>query len=492
MFSYLLLFQWKAASRAPIWQKNLVLNMVVGFFIFLFALYLLMLGFLLSKILDEIFPGRNQVELVNSILIYYFLVDLFLRFMMQSLPRLTIESFLHLPVRKNRLVHYMVGRTIFDIFNIIPLLVFVPVTITIMLPGQGSVFALFWIVSIIIMVFANNFLATCFKRLLGAKPLFLLAIGLLLLMMFLAEKTGLISVSKGSEAFFGFLPASALNLGIPIAWMLFAYWLHFDFLKKHLYPDEMQVRKSIQVGQERSGGYLRSFGLTGSIISLEMKLYMRNKRTRTMIYMLPLFLLYGLMFYPNKHYMDQNGFLMFVGIFMTGGLMINYTNYAFGYESSYFDALLTKNVDFYQYIRVKLIIAVITCTVCFILTIPYLFFGYKILLINMAMFLYNIGILSFVLLFFATFNKRRMDLTRGGAFNYQGVGAMNWLAVLPAFLMPILIYIPFNLAGHPYLGMGTTAFLGILGLFFSGYFIRMIGKNFYKRKYIMAASFREK
>ena len=55
--------------------------------------------------------------------------------------------------------------------------------------------------------------------------------------------------------------------------------------------------------------------------------------------MLPLFLLYGLMFYPKQEYLNQNGFLMFVGIFMTGGMMLNYANYAFGYESGYFDAL---------------------------------------------------------------------------------------------------------------------------------------------------------
>jgi hypothetical protein len=108
------------------------------------------------------------------------------------------------------------------------------------------------------------------------------------------------------------------------------------------------------------------------------------------------------------------------------------------------------------------------------------------------MFLYNIGVLSFVLLYFATFNKKRIDLTRGGAFNYQGIGAMNWLAVLPAFLLPILIYIPFNLAGIPNTGIAFIGFLGILGLFFSRFFIRIIFRSFYKRKYIMATAFRER
>ena len=492
MFWQFLSLQWKSATRSPMWQKSLVLNLIVGFFIFLFAVYLLMLGFFLGKILEELFPHRNTVEIFNGTLIYYFLFDLFIRFIMQSLPRLTIESYLHLPVKKKSLIHFLEGRTILDIFNVLPLLILLPVLFTLILPHQGSAYALNWILSLMILILANNFLSTYFKRLLGTKPLILLFVGLLLLILMVLEKVEVISISSVSNHVFNFLANHRIALVIPLFWMIFTYWLQYRFLKKHLYPDEIQVRKTFEIGQEKSSGYLRSLGLTGSIIALELKLYWRNKRTRTMIYMLPIFLLYGLMFYPNKIYLHQNGFLMFVGVFMTGGMMMNYANYAFGYESSYFDALLTKNIDFYQYIRVKYFISVIICTICFLLTTPYLLFGYRILLINFFMFLYNIGILSLVLLYFATFNKRRMDLTRGGAFNYQGIGAMNWLALFPAFLLPIIIYIPLKIAGHALIGIALSGLLGTLGLFFSGFFLRKIGKNFYKRKYIMAASFREK
>jgi hypothetical protein len=190
--------------------------------------------------------------------------------------------------------------------------------------------------------------------------------------------------------------------------------------------------------------------------------------------------------------MHQEQFLMFVGVFMTGGMMLNYANYAFGYESSFFDGLLTKNIDFSQYIRAKYYIAVLISTIFYILTIPYLFYGIKILLINTAMYFYNIGILSFLLLYIATFNKKRIDLSRGGAFNYQGIGASNYLAIIPAFILPFLIYLPFKYMGHRYWGIAFTGLLGITGLFLSGYFIRLITWSFHRRKYIMAASFRQR
>jgi len=492
MFIKFLNLQWKTVTRSPMWHKNLVLNLVIGFFLFLFGVHLLMLGILLSKILEELAPDRNQFDLFNGILIYYFLADLVIRFMMQSLPRLTIESYLHLPIRKNKIIFYMMGRTIADVFNLIPLLVFIPVTFTIVHPeGNGSM-ALTWLASLCMLILANNFLVTYLKRQLGSKPWLVGIIGVIVIFFVVLDKLNFISISAISASGFRHLSFHPVFMLIPLIWMIGTFALHYKFLEIHLFPDEMQVRKSFEVDQKEGNRYLRSLGLIGTIFSLEIKLYWRNKRTRTMIYMLPIFLLYGFMFYPQAQYMKQDGFLMFVGIFITGGMMINYANYAFGYESSFFDALLTKNLDFAQYIRVKFYIAILICTVCFILTIPYVFFGFKILLINAAMYLYNIGILSFILLFFATFNKNRIDLKRGGAFNYQGIGAMNWLSIVPAFFLPIVIMIPFNMAGHPYYGMALTGFIGILGLFFSKSLLKIILRHFQKRKYIMAVNFREK
>jgi len=492
MFLRFLLLQIKTATRSPMWQKNLALNLVIGFFLLLFAVYLLMLGLLINQIMNELLPRQDHFRLFNSILIYYFLADLLIRFLIQSLPMLTIESFLHLPVRKGTIIRYMIGRTLFDIFNLLPLFILVPVTFTIVIPHEGGLHAFLWIGTLILLILSNNFLVIYLKRLLGSKPVVVGALGLVLISLVVLDRTNLISLSGISSKIFGYFTHHLLSTFLPVGWMIFTYRLQYKFLSKHLFPDEMQKKKVEEIHDQAESRFLKSMGLTGSIISLEFKLYFRNKRTKTILYMAPVFLLYGMYFYPQNQNQYQDVILLIVGIFMTGGMMLNYANYAFGYESSYFDGLLTKNIDFNQYIFVKFYIAVLISTLCFILTIPYVFYGFKILLINAAMYLYNIGVLSFVLLYFATFNKKRIDLSRGGAFNYQGFGAMNWLALIPAFILPLLVYLPFRISGHPYMGIAFTGLLGISGLFFSRFFIQLITKSFYRRKYIMAASFREK
>jgi hypothetical protein len=492
MFLRFLLLQIKTATRSPMWQKNLALNLVIGFFLLLFAGYLLMLGLLINQIMNELLPHQDHFRLFNGILIYYFLGDLLIRFLIQSLPVLTIESFLHLPIRKGTIIRYMIGRTLFDIFNFLPLFILVPVTFTIVIPHEGGIRASMWISILIILILSNNFLVVYLKRLLGVKPAVVGGLGLLFISLLVLDQTNLISLSGISSKIFDYVTHHPVSALLPVCWLIFTYRLQFQFLSKHLFPDEMQKKKAEEIHDREESRFLKSMGLTGSIISLEFKLYLRNKRTKTILYMAPVFLLYGMYFYPQNHNQYQDVVLLLVGIFMTGGMMLNYANYAFGYESSYFDGLLTKNIDFNQYILVKFYIAVLISTIFFILTIPYLFFEYKILLVNAAMYLYNIGVLSFVLLYFATFNKKRIDLSRGGAFNYQGIGAMNWLALIPAFILPLLVYLPFRILGHPYMGIAFTGILGISGLFFSRFFIRLITKSFYRRKYIMAASFREK
>jgi hypothetical protein len=253
----------------------------------------------------------------------------------------------------------------------------------------------------------------------------------------------------------------------------------------------MGIRKKRKLDAISEIKYLKGLGITGEIIQLEMKLMWRNKRPRTIIYMAPLFILYGLFFYPQETYMNEGtGLLIFVGVFMSGGMMLNYLNYAFAWESSYFDALLTSRIDMDRYLRVKYINALIISTVCFVITIPYLFFGWRILLINSMTFLYNIGLLSFVLLYMSTFNKKRIDLSRGSAFNYQGVGVSNWLAMIPAFLFPPLIYWPFSAAGIPYWGFFIIGLIGLTGLAFHRPFLQLIRNQFEKRRYIMAEGFR--
>ena len=359
------------------------------------------------------------------------------------------------------------------------------------MPAYSTATGILYILSFQALVFANNFLATYIKRQLVNKPSIVGIFGLLLVAMILLDTFHIISLSHFSSALFHSLLSNPGLIIIPIMLMTFCYSLNYYLLKSKLYPDEVVVKKQQHIDGLSNIRYLNTRGIMGRLIALDLRLIWRHKRTRSLIFMFPLFLGYGLFFYPQENYQHMNSFLIFVGIFMTGGLMLNYVNYCFGYESNYFDNILANYTDFESYIRAKYIFVISISALSFILTIPYVFFGLHILLINFMTFLYNVGFLTFVLFYFSTFTKKPMDLSRGAAFNYQGLGATHWLAMLPAFLLPVIIYLPFGLFGYPNAGLLFIGVLGVVGLLYNKSLTRMIYRQFMKRRYAMADGFRE-
>ena len=383
-------------------------------------------------------------------------------------------------------------KTVPSVFNILPLLVFIPFAIKSVSAEYSVMQAWVWFSSLLILIFFNNFFVGYLKRQLSSKPKVVGIFALLLALIMFMDYFNIFSISEISSNLFGYILESPLLIVVPFGLLICIYLVNFRFLRSRLYPEEISIKKQRKMDSLGNISYLKSLGKTGSIIALELKLIWRNKRTRTIVYMAPVFLLYGFFFYPQDMYSDGFSFLIFVGVFMTGGMMLNYVNYAFAYESNYFDAILTNDIDIDQYIRVKFFNAILIASTCFIITIPYLFFGWKILLINFVTYLYNIGFLVFVLLYMATYNQTRMEMSSGSVFNYQGIGASNWLAMIPAFLLPIIIYLPFNIAGYPYAGLMAIGVLGVAGLVFHRPILKIIRKQFDKRKYIMAEGFRAK
>jgi hypothetical protein len=118
--------QWKQARRSPFWQKSLAINLVLGFLIGLILLEVLGLGIMLRSILEEIYPEQNLVNVFNGALLYYFAIDLILRYLMQALPVMAAQPYFHLPVRKSVIVNYILIKSKLFVLNYLPLLILIP------------------------------------------------------------------------------------------------------------------------------------------------------------------------------------------------------------------------------------------------------------------------------------------------------------------------------------------------------------------------------
>ncbi|MEO1626917.1 MAG: DUF5687 family protein, partial [Bacteroidota bacterium] len=106
MLFQLLWQQWKKGVRSPILTQSIVQTVVLGLFALYLILSFLALGFVASDILEEVLPGADPFEVFSGLLVYYFFMDVLMRFFLQKFPSLAIKPYLTLPVRKGQLAHF--------------------------------------------------------------------------------------------------------------------------------------------------------------------------------------------------------------------------------------------------------------------------------------------------------------------------------------------------------------------------------------------------
>lgn len=485
----ILLINWKEKLRSPVWNKNLLINLILIASLAYMAFMLLFIGFKVDDVLLKIDERSSPLEVVNSILLYYFFFDLLLRYFMQKLPALSITPYLHLPVSRKSLVHFMLIKSALSPFNWMHLLLFVPFMIEMPFTYYTSAEAWGWSIGILSVIIGMNYLATYLKRTAetDTRVYIGLIVGLALLIgLDYFELVGFMDLSKSLFNQLFLYPITAL---IPLALAVFGYWFNFRYLRQNMYLSRITKRSETQVSYA-GGGILSRFGLLGQLAELELKFIWRHKRTRSVLLITILFLGYGLIVFPNPQYDGNHLMYMLFSIIITGMFTMNYGQYLLGWEGSHFDHILSRNVSYRDYYASKMVVFALVSTACMLLAIPYVYFGWEILFTVFCVYLYNMGVSSFIVMFFGSFNPKKIDLSKGTVFNWQGVGVAQFLLIVPIMGIPMGILGLGMLYADPVKATALVGIVGLLGLAGTRYWLRLMGKWLRARRHEIAEDFR--
>lgn len=485
--------QIKRIFRSSFWQKSLAINIIIGFFMLIFMFYLVLLGIYLEPILVKVGKGVSPEVLLGKNLIYYFLVTFLLRFFLQELPTMEVTPMLHLPIKKSRISYYLNFRSLLSFFNFLPLFFFLPFTLTYM-PEHFSASVVFaWFAAIYLFDFSSNFLIIRLKRKSTVTPSLFLIMMSLSVIVELLDRYHILPLQAISGWYFGGLLQHPVWILLPIATLLIFFWENHRYTINHLYLENLVKKKKRSEKLSRHFARLENLGKTGSMVLNEIKLLLRNKRSKQMLMIsLPMSLLYGLIFYPQKIYMSQISFLVFVATFISGGFLIIYGQYILAWESRQFDFILASNIKTEEYFRAKYYLMTIPTTLLFILTIPYVYFGKFILELNFVFLIYNLGVNAPLLLFSASYNRKRLELDKGQMMNYQGVGINNFLIILPLMGGPVLIFWLLKSIVGLNISLLIILGVGLLGLLIHQQLIKWATSFFQKNRYKIAEGYRIK
>jgi len=491
MTSTFLRHELKAFWRSKNTGKSIAIRIVMGVLILILLLYVLVLGFFLNKILDKTFPHEDVVIAFCGIILLYYLLDLFMRLQLQELPTLRVQPYLQLPIKRNALVRYLAFTAVLSVFNIWPFILFVPFILKVIAADSGATVALAFIISLAGLTVFSNYLALYIKRKSNLNGWVFLIAAVAIILVGLGDfYWHFYSLRKISYLFFGHLITTPLLALAPVLLGAAMYYLNFLYLKQNLYLEELGSRKAAKYKSSTDYPLLSRFGGVGDLTANEIKLVLRNKRSRSALVMGLFFMLYGLFFYPNHHFGES--WKVFVGMFMTGIFIINYGQFMFSWQASHFDGLLVSKITFKDFLKAKYLLFTIVSTGFFLLTIPYVYFGWRTLMIHFIMYLWNIGINTTLVLFFANRNFRRMDLSKGAAFNWEGVSGNQWILSFPLLIAPYVIYGPLALLGHANIGLALLAITAMIFILTRGYWIKQLEADFYTKRYKIAEGFRNK
>jgi hypothetical protein len=488
MIQYFIKFEWKQFFRSSYWQKSIALNILMGFLALYFMLTFLVLGISIYPLLKKQFPESDPLIMVNGFLFYWFLGDLVMRFFLQKLPVMNIKPLLALPIKRSKILNYVLGKSAISFFNFLPLFAIIPFGVILIFEDYSTTTALIWMLLMYVFTLIINFLnfiieAKSTETELSFLPIIAIASGLFALNYF-----EIVSFSNLLGNAVNTITANPLLITIPIAILIGLYSINYFELKKKLYVDG-SLKAKADVATTTDLAWTRRFGDIAPFLQLDLKLLWRNKRPRSSIFIVVIGLLYGLFFYPNPTYQNIPAMFVFVGIFVTGIFMINFGQFIPAWDSGYYKLLMSQNIKYKQYLNSKYSLMTISAVIMFVLSIPYVYFGWKILAIHFAAMVYNIGVNSHVLLYGGSFNRKKIDLTQRAAFNYQGTGAVQWIIGFPLLLIPILFfYIPYKFISFE-AGILTLIVLGGIGIVFHQKLMNFITKQYLNSKHKMINAF---
>lgn len=486
MIRHFLRLERKQFFRSSHWQKSIFLNIVIGFFALYFMASFLVIGVAGYFIIKEKFPEQDPLVLVNSFLLFAITGDLIFRYVMQKLPVMNIKSFLTLPIKKSKIVHFILVKSSFSFFNIMSLFFYIPFSVVLIRQGYNTSGVLGWLATMILLIQSVNFL----NFLINKNNIVFGGLIALLIGGYLVQHYEFFNLAGFIGTGFDFIYENPIYAIIFLILLVVLYTLNYNHLRKEVYLDAIISEKTKEVNASDLS-FADRLGDLAPFIKNDLRLMWRNKRTKSGIWMLAVGLGYGLIFYTQDVYADMEVMYVLVGVFSTGAFLINFGQFIPAWDSSYYNMLMSQNFKYERYLKSKFTIMSISVVILFLLGIPYVYFGWKILLVHFAAMIYNIGVNTHVIMYGGSFNRKKINLDEKAAFNFQGTGAVQWIIGIPLMIIPMAIFGIINWLVSFEIAVTVIAGLGLIGIALHKNLMAFITRKYRESKYIMIHAFNQ-
>ena len=477
----------KKFMRAPQLEAKLATKLLMSFIVLYFGGSLLFAGIVAYPILSDQFPERDPISIINSVLVLIFIFELIIRYFLQQLPITEVKSFLLLSIPKKRIIQNVLFRSLISINNAIPVLLYLPISISMLQDGYALGQAIAWWVAVTAFSLCLNLLSFLANK----NNKVLVGFVVFLTLLYLGESYMDVELLRSAGYFFDALVIQPLWVVVPLGVFVLLYQITFSFLKTNLNLEGSLAAKK-EVANAGRYDFLDVFGSHALFLKNDLRLIIRNVRPRNIVMMSFLFLFYGLFFFTQDN--QPEAMLVFASIFISGGFLLTYGSYVPAWDSEYYAFLMSQNLPYKKYLDSKWRLMTFAIALSTVLSLPYLYFGVKMYLLILSGASFNIGLGTWITLYGGLLNKQPLKLNvKAKAFeNTQAFSGKLFLMITPKMVLPVLLYIIPATLFNPTVGYITLASSGVLGIVFKNQILTQMVKLFAKDKHTMLKAFTQK
>lgn len=482
---WILRHQWLSFRRSPAFEKDLGIKIFLVFIGMIFMLNLFFLSGNLSETLAALEITTEPTQWINQFLLYYFVCELVIRYFMQKVPALDVEPYLHLPVGKGLITRFLLIKSVFSPYNLIAPAVFIPLAINNFIPTIGLEKALIWLAFSLSLSLCLHFFNILLKKKLETKAIVWVVFAVVIALNYVGAQFfdfELIPLGKWVVTTYNF----PLLILLPVVLLGYLIYVSIQFFHQNLYLEDLADAEMMS-GEKLTGRLSNwgSKGLMNTLIVQELKLILRHKRSRSSVLLAGIFLLYPLIILNRSGDSAGASHIMeiFVSVFFTGIFIIQYGQLLWSWNTNQMDFFLTKINPYTYWVESRYRLLVYSVLITAVLSLPYFYYGYELMIMMAATALYNVGINAMLIMRLSLWGAKPIELDKSSMMNYQGAGAAQFVMGIPIILGPLAVYGLFTIPWNHEIGVLAIAVTGLIGILFRKTFFNAIAKKLKKDKY---------
>lgn len=481
-----------ASKRHPMYEKNKFGKYFMYAMSVFWAGYLIFFGIAFAKGFASVAPNMEPYHILNSGLIFVLALDFLIRFPFQQTPTQEVKPYLLIPVKRNRILDFLLIRNGLNTFNLIWLFMFVPFAILTVVPFYGIWGVIAYSFGIWLLMIFNNYWYLLCRTLINERIWWIgLPIGVyagVAAAIFIPENSlvGDFFMNLGE----GYIKANLLAYLGTLAAIVILWFINRWVIAVLVYSEINKVEDT-KVKHLSEYKFLERYGEIGEYLRLELKMLSRNKSCKMSLRTIALIvvLFSGIMSFSHAY--DEGFMKGFVSIysFVAFGTVI--LTRIMSYEGNYIDGLMSRKESIYNLLRAKYMLYSAGILIPFVLMIPAIVMGKVELITAISWAFFTVGFIYFGLFQLVVYNVKTIPLN-AKLIGRQNTGtAMQNIIGSAAFGVPLLLYFLFQALFGEIITAWILLITGLAFILTSRYWLKNVYNRFMKRRYKNMEGFRD-